>query len=143
IFRPFENQSATRTDSRAGLANGLIERKVPRGKGGTHANRLTHHQLSYGRITGRDNPTINPTTLLRMPFGVLGTHLYLSPGFAQGLALVQGDIAPNLGSALPGQFGNAAQNAGALQRRALAPLFECPIGSCQSSIQVVPTGMRQ
>src|SRR5690606_31680243 len=142
-FRPLEDEGATRADSRASLADRLVEREVPGRERSTHPNRLPHHQLAHIGIARGHHPPIDAPRFFSVPLGMLGAHLDFCHGFGQGFALVHREIAADFVGAFPRQFAHPAQNATALQRRGVPPLGERPIGGGNRAIQVFAAGVWQ
>jgi hypothetical protein len=143
ILRAFQDQRAAGAQRRHDLADGLVERKVPRREGGADANRLAHDDLAHGRVARRNHAAVDPAGFLGMPFGVLGADHHFAHGLGQRFALVQRDVAADFLGALTRQFCHAAQDRGALQRRGLLPRLESALRRGQGAIKVAARGVGQ
>src|SRR5699024_8784319 len=96
VLGALENNGAPGPDGRTNFTDGLVVRKIPRCKGGAHANGLTQDHLPDLRLAGRNDAPVNVAALFSMPVGVVSAGFDLTNGFGQWLALVQRHVAANL-----------------------------------------------
>ena len=143
ILGALDDDGAAGAHGRGDLADGLVVGKVPGREGGAHADGFAQHHLAHVGQARRDHAAVDAPALLGVPFAVLGARHHLADRLGQRLAHVEHDVAADLLGPLAGELGHLAQDAAALQGRALLPALEGALRGGQRAVEVFTGGVRQ
>ncbi|MNH08027.1 hypothetical protein D3C79_674320 [compost metagenome] len=143
LFRPLEDDAATRRERTGDLAHGLVDREVPGRESRHRTNGLTQHQLPYCRIARRDHAAIGPSPFFGVPLDMVGSRHRFSRRLGQRLALVTSHAGCHTPCPLPAQCRSLAQNPRTVVGRGHRPTGKTALCSAQCSIQVSLAGQLQ
>src|SRR5678815_1008326 len=116
VLRALDDDRAAGPDGRSNLANGLVERKVPRCERNAHTDRFAQHELPHVRQTRWYHPAIDSAALLGVPVAVVRATRHLADRFGQRLALIERHVSADGFGPAARELAYLAQDAALLHR---------------------------